>query len=397
MACGKKGPPLPPLVKLPVAPVDLAAERRGDAVDLSFTVPGVNTDGTRPANVSQAEVYAITAAAAVPPLSDADLLKHGTRVGRVQVKAPRDPNLTASADDLSDEVDAPEGPGLDQGALAHVGESLTGAMLKPVDLPRPKGAPAPPIETRTDGPLLGPPATAPVRTYAAFGVSTRGRKGPLSARVSVPLAPPPSPPTGATIAFTETAVSVAWSPAAAAPAATAGDVLASTAIGPAPAAIMYNVYDTTIPDAAVRLTKTPVADSPYSDPRIVWGERRCYIVVAAQIVDGATIESGVPPPVCETLVDTFPPSAPKGITAIASEGAINLIWEPNAEKDLAGYLVLRGVDPAEALVPITPAPIAEPSFKNTVQPGVAYVYVVRAVDRAGNASAPSARVVETAR
>ena len=32
--CGKKGPPLPPLVRLPVAPADLSAERRGGIVDL---------------------------------------------------------------------------------------------------------------------------------------------------------------------------------------------------------------------------------------------------------------------------------------------------------------------------------------------------------------------------
>ena len=34
VGCGKKGAPLPPLVKLPVPPADLAATRRGDTVDL---------------------------------------------------------------------------------------------------------------------------------------------------------------------------------------------------------------------------------------------------------------------------------------------------------------------------------------------------------------------------
>ena len=78
---------------------------------------------------------------------------------------------------------------------------------------------------------------------------------------------------------------------------------------------------------------------------------------------------------------------------------ISLIWEPNAEKDLAGYIVLRGVEPAQTLEPITPesAPIVETSFKDTVTPGIAYVYAVRAVDQAGNVSPVSARVVETAR
>src|SRR5262249_1412241 len=46
---GGRGPPLPPLVKLPIAPADITAERRGDHVDLQFTVPSANTDNTRPA------------------------------------------------------------------------------------------------------------------------------------------------------------------------------------------------------------------------------------------------------------------------------------------------------------------------------------------------------------
>jgi hypothetical protein len=88
---------------------------------------------------------------------------------------------------------------------------------------------------------------------------------------------------------------------------------------------------------------------------------------------------------------------PKNLNSISGEGAINLIWEPNSEPDLAGYIILRGVDPAQTLEPITPSPIVEPSFRDNVQPGIAYVYAVRAVDKAGNASEPSARVVDTAR
>jgi predicted small lipoprotein YifL len=425
--CGKKGPPLAPFVKLPLPPADLAAGRRGDAVDLSFTVPSVNTDGTRPANVARADVYAITAPVTVPPLSDADLLKYGTKVGSVEVKAPRDPNLTADADDPADEVDAPEGRGLDQGAVARVAETLTADMESVVELPRKKSAPKAPVAAADrGGPLLEPPPTVRSRMYVAFGTSTRGRKGPLSRRVLVPLVPPPPPPSAPAMTYDEKTVTLTWTSAAIWTAATsrandgllpsrllgetavtdewtpvappvAPPVLPSRLIGLMQPPITYNVYDTTIPTAAVRLTQTPLTDSRYSDPRIVWGEKRCYVVVAAQTVGGATIESEAPPATCETLVDTFPPASPKGINAIASEGAINLIWEPNAEKDLEGYIVLRGVEPGQTLEPITPAPIKEPSFKDTVKPGIAYVYAVRAVDKAGNASPPSEHVVETAR
>jgi predicted small lipoprotein YifL len=396
-ACGKKGPPLAPLIKLPVAPADLVAARRGDVVGLSFTVPSTNTDGTRPANVAHAEVYAITAPATVPPISDASLLKFGTRIGSVAVKAPRDPNDTADVDDPSDEVDAPEGPGLDQGAVARVSEPLTPDMLAPVTVPPERNAPPRPAP-RADAPLLGPPPAVTQRTYVAFGTSTRGRKGPLSKRVTVPLVPPPPPPSGAAFTYDESAITLNWSPAVAAQPAGSSDLLPARQIGDAPRPVIaYNVYDASNADAVIKLNGTPLSDPTYVDRRMVWGEKRCYTVVAAETIGGAAIESEAPPPKCQTLVDTFPPATPKDLKSIASEGTINLIWEPNVEKDLAGYIVLRGVEAAETLQPITPAPILEPSFKDNVQPGIAYAYAVRAVDRAGNLSATSARVVDTAR
>jgi hypothetical protein len=397
VACGKKGPPLAPLVKLPVPPADLAALRRGNTVDVSFTVPAVNTDGTRPANVASADVYAITAPVTVPPMSDEILLKLATKVGSVEVKAPADPNETADPDDPSDEVEAPEGPGLDQGAVARVREPLTRDMLTPVVVPVDKHAPTAPSDVRSGAPLLGPQAV-PVRTYIAVGKSTRGRKGPLSKRIIVPLVPPPPPPSGAAITYNETAITLTWPPVTVAVAAPSeGDLLPSRVIGAPRPTITYNVYDATNADAAVKLTATPLADPSYADARVVWGEKRCYTIVAAETIDGAVIESEPPSPVCETLVDTFAPAAPKELKAISGEGAINLIWEPNTERDLAGYIVLRGVEPAETLQPITAAPIVEPSFTDKVQPGIAYVYAVRAVDKAGNISDVSGRVVDTAR
>jgi fibronectin type 3 domain-containing protein len=166
---------------------------------------------------------------------------------------------------------------------------------------------------------------------------------------------------------------------------------------PPPPAIAYNIYDATNADAVVKLNAAPLTDPTYADNRVVFGENRCYTIVAAETIGGTTIESEAPPPTCKTLVDTFPPAAPKDLKSIASDGAINLIWEPNVEKDLAGYIVLRGVEPAETLQPITPSPIVEPSFKDNVKPGVAYAYAVLAVDKAGNLSPPSARAVDTAR
>ena len=90
----------------------------------------------------------------------------------------------------------------------------------------------------------------------------------------------------------------------------------------------------------------------------------------------AVVALGAPPPVA---------AAPKGLAAIASEGAINLIWETNTEKDLDGYIVLRAIAPSDALQPITPAPIKETAMRDGVQAGRQYIYAVRAVDKASEA------------
>ena len=397
--CGKKGPPLPPLVKLPSAPDKLLAERRGNTVDLQFTVPATNTDGTRPANISRAEVYAVTAPPLPAPLTDEQFLKLATKIGEVTVKAPRDPNRTADADDPSDEVEAPEGPGLDQGAVVRLHEPLTEAALAPVDVRE-----ATRNEESTDGdgavqPLLPPPRLALTRTYVAYATTTRGRKGPLSPRTEVPLVPPPPPPATPELSYDEKSITLTWRQVAATSGEPPADdsLLPSTPVGDPRPAITYNVYDATSATAPIKLTPAPIAESTFVDNRMTWGQKRCYTLRTAETIGGFTIESDAPEPRCETLVDTFPPLPPQGVQSIPSEGAINLIWQPSGEPDLAGYVVLRAASPDGAFEPLTPAPIAETLFKDDVPSGVAFVYTVKAVDRAGNASPPSARVVETAR
>jgi hypothetical protein len=128
---------------------------------------------------------------------------------------------------------------------------------------------------------------------------------------------------------------------------------------------------------------------------------RCYALLTVATPGTLTVESALSPSACVKTQDVFAPAAPKNLAAVASEGAINLIWEANTEGDLAGYIVLRG--PAVEggkLVPITPAPIKETTFRDTkVRAGVRYAYVVVAVDTATpqNVSAQSNRVEETAR
>ena len=175
IACGHKGPPLPPLVRIPAAPAEMTIARRGDTVDLQFTVPSTNTDGTRPANVERIDVYAFTG----PDVPDEELLKREPKAATVRVKAPRDPNATVEPDESIDDLDALEGAGLDQGAKARVQEKLTAASLAPFEAAKAK---AKKQSARENGkharPLLGPPPVL-MRTYVAVGVNKSGRKGAI--------------------------------------------------------------------------------------------------------------------------------------------------------------------------------------------------------------------------
>jgi hypothetical protein len=356
VACGKKGPPLPPLVKLPTAPSDLTASRRADTVEVQFIVPSSNTDNTRPANVVRVDVYAFTGPQTV---SEAEVLAQGTRIASVPVKAPRDPDVTfdpGDPDQSEADVEPPEGDGLDQGAVARIREALP-----------PRSAPA----TGADAPQ--------VRSYVGVAVTTRGRPGPLSSRAAVPLVPPPPVPAPPTATYTEKEVIVTWAPGR-----------------DASPEVLYQVYEVS-PSTESPLTKAPIAETRFSDSRMTWGARRCYGVRSSQTVAALTVESDVSEPVCVTLSDTFPPAPPGGLQAVASEGVINLIWNANAEPDLDGYVLLRAQAPAGELIPVTTVPIRETAFQDMVPSGIRYVYALQAVDTSGNRSAISATTEETAR
>ena len=55
-ACGKKGPPLPPLVKAPARPEPFLARRLGSTVYLQFRIPTTNADATSPADIERVDV-----------------------------------------------------------------------------------------------------------------------------------------------------------------------------------------------------------------------------------------------------------------------------------------------------------------------------------------------------
>ena len=342
-ACGKKGPPLPPLVLLPTQPREFMAVRRGARVDLAFRIPSANVDRSTPASLERVDVYAWT----VPgPVSAEDVVRRGTRIGSIPVNKPKDP------DGPEPKTPAPKGSGLDQDEVA----TFTDAV------PADAGADA-------------------YRAYVTVGINMRGRPGELSSRLAVPLVASPPAPAEPDVTFDEKAITVSWAP------------IPPTGDTPPYA---YNVYRPA-PGASL-VTVTPVADPLlFVDATIEWDKERCYEVRTVATVENVRIESEASAARCVTPHDTFAPARPEGLVGVGSEGSISLIWTANAESDLAGYLVLRAVAPEAALTLVTPSPIADTNFRDTVPAGSRVTYAVQAVDKSGNRSEASNSIIESAR
>jgi hypothetical protein len=162
--------------------------------------------------------------------------------------------------------------------------------------------------------------------------------------------------------------------------------------------LTFNVYRREA--EAATLNPSPVAEAKFEFGGVELGKEQCFVVRTVQTFGNVTVESAPSAPACLTPLDKFPPAAPKGLRAVAEDAAVSLVWDQNTEADLGGYLVLRGEVPGEPATTLTREPIADATYRDTtVKPGVRYVYVVVAVDKAAprNQSGPSPREEVTAR
>ena len=375
VACGKSGPPLPPLHLVPDAVSNVVVRRSGNEVRFSFVLPAKNMNGPGTVDLGRVEIYAATVAGGATPVANRELMSAKNLVGTIEVRQPAPPGEDPATKPADKAVDTRPAPG----ETATFVEMLDAAKLKPAYTavaPATAAATVPPTAAQ-----VPPVATLPgpdKRVYSIRGAARSGRPGQPAARIEVPLVDIPSPATDLKATFTDKAINLAW---------TAPTVAEGTP--------QFNVYTA---DGLSPLNPAPLATAAFERPGVEFGKEECFVVRTVVTAGVVALESGASERVCVTPADTFAPSPATGLSAVASSGLISLIWNAANDADLAGYLVLRGEAPGDTLQPLTPAPIKETTFRDTtVKPGTRYVYVVVAVDTAGNRSTPSNRVEEAAR
>jgi hypothetical protein len=247
----------------------------GDDVYLTFAVPSTNSDGQKPADVGEIEVYAVTADRAPATEKQRDV---ATLIATLPVH-PILPDVPAPADGTP-LPPIPLPPGVDQGATVAIKETLTAEVKVPVELPmeKPVITVDPSDTTELFGPLVAPPPSVlPHRHYFVVAISPRGRKSPPSTPVSAPLETGSSAPGAPVITNTAVETKITWAPSPDARSATIllppiikpvvganatpGNITPRVPTGPAPLtakslgfntqATTYNVYEVTQPPPAV--------------------------------------------------------------------------------------------------------------------------------------------------
>jgi hypothetical protein len=350
-ACGAPGEPSPPAPVVPAVVADLTARQDGDGVQLSFMLPTSAIGGRKLTSSPAVEI----------------------------VRGALQPN------------------GAPDYKTFRVVDTIPGALVD---------------NYRSEGGVLFTDPIAPEETKAhpggtvAYLVRTRASQKRASADsnvVSVRVFPVPERIASVEAHVTESAIELSW------------QVPTRTSAGdPLSAVTSYRIYrselsTTAAPSSAQAVpqkkggsTASALASSEvnsYGDTSFSFDRTYVYVVRSVISAEGGELESSESQPVTVTPRDTFPPAAPQGLVGAVLPGAtpgtlvVDLSWSINLETDLAGYRVYRSEQEGTKGQILNPELLPTPAIRDTsVEPGHRYWYSVRAVDRAGNESAPSTAV-----
>jgi fibronectin type 3 domain-containing protein len=323
-ACGKKGPPVAPEVRVPTIPVALRGAVDDRSIVVTWNAPGTRVDGSRLRAIALYRLYRREEADTGPAKSA--MLSSGHIVGYDEVAAIR-----------------PEAP-----APATVqGGSVTWVDRRAL-------------------------STGRRYVYVVTAEDNLGRTSGPSERLIVPFLSAPPAPRGLTAAPGDRRVSLSWQ----APE-TAG------AAGAAAGEIRYLVLrGTGAAGALAPIIGEPVAGTTFTDTGVDNDADYRYAVRSVRVEAAVTATGEASPPITVSPADTTPPGAPTGLVAVPTSGAVRLAWNPSPETDVATYAVYRAGETGDFMRIATAVPPGTVYVDRDVRPGATYRYAVTAIDRA---------------
>jgi hypothetical protein len=328
--CANPGPPRPPSLHLPQAARDLTADRTGDRVTLTFTLPRRTTDDL--------------------PLRETSL---GLRICRqpehaacTPIPAPARVDLTAAAK---------------HGMRFSVDDTL------PTEL-----------------------ATGPLRllAYQVELLNAAGRSAGPSAHAYTAAGTAPARVDTLTVSGTRLGTLLTWQPAPG----EAAPVLLERQQLNTPATARNTDVHFRVTGGATAAAEDRALDTAAQEnvPYRYTAYRERTVNLAGHDI---RLRSADTAPVTFNLRDIFPPPTPTELTAAAFTSdkgtyTVDLIWQPVDDPELAGYNVYR--EPLDGTAPrakLNATPLPEPAFHDTTAAaGTAFRWSVTSLDKHGNES-----------
>ena len=341
--CGKRRPPLPPVERVQQRTELLSGAQRGNQVILNWPAPRRNASDQSVQSIRRIDIYRLAEHPRAPlALTEEEFATRSTLIGSVSYDQIRD------AGDVLAYTDTLE--------------------------------------------LAGEPTRL---RYAIRYVNAAGQRAAFSNFLLIePAAKVAQAPTILATGneVSESAITITWQPPPA-------NIDGSTPVN----LLGYNVYR--MEEAQDQISDSPVnsglvSGTQYSDKNFKFGETYRYVARAVSLGTGGNpVESLNSNSITVAPRDIFRPSTPSSITIAAAPGRLSLFFPANPEPDVAGYNIYRSTDanlPKDQWTKLNSELLTRTTFQDErVESGRRYSYYLRAVDQAGNESAPSEIVSET--
>jgi hypothetical protein len=339
--CGKRRPPLPPLENVPQRTELLSGVQRGNQVILSWPALLRNAASSSVQSIRRIDIYRLAEKPTAPlPLTEEEFATRSTLIGSIPYET------ISTADQIITYIDTLE--------------------------------------------LAGEPTRL---RYALRYVNAAGQRAAFSNFLLIePAAKIADPPVLLDREVSEVGIALRWK-------APATNIDGSTPVN----LLGYNLYR--IEQSQNEISQTPIntsliSSTNYVDKNFRFGEKYTYIARSVSLgTGGAQVESLNSNALAAEPLDVFAPSPPADIRINAAPGRISIFFPANPERDIAGYNIYRSVDPdlpKENWIKLNDALLTRTTFQDeTIESGKKYFYYLRAVDTAGNTSAPSEVVSDT--
>lgn len=364
VGCGKKGDPQAPLPRGARAVSDLAVEQEGAEAVLTFSYPDRLLTGQPLTDLEAIEIYrVVNPSPALTAGKPAATAGGGPKTDEAPGSAAR---KAAAAARLAQEAFLHDAVRVFELPTAALAQHTRGATV---------------VYRDALAPLLKAGKLPSSLAYAVVSVRRTGEKSPLSNIAALSPAVPPGPPVILAVTPEKGRVCLEWLPPA------------TDMLGQSVEAGGYFLYRRILPEEEYEapINAKPVPGTAYVDTAAPYG--KLVYTVRAILPDKPKVEGAPADEAGLEYRDVFPPPVPARLDALPEAGLVRLVWDPVSAPDLAGYVVFRAEGNAEP-ARLTAEPVKDSFLTDTAaRPGHRYRYTVRAVDKAGNISAPSPEAV----